>query len=290
MLPPNAITTYSRPLTMYTAGAPFAPPELLPAHRVEKDLVVAELVLPAGHGVDARLDEERERLAFHRRQRDERDARARVGGLEASRELERGNALAAPGRFHEVRVEQIVELVVKNQVTPPIAAGQLGRLWENGRIAMDIAGPERAMRFRERLRFEWAAAPLPVATRTRLRSNAAQGSGLAMGANAKEIEAGWLFISEMLSADNLAEMVGKPARGVPGRPSAREALIYSDRAPLHANLFVEGAEAAACLAVSDFDEFQLLIAPATDALYTGARPVADVMRELAPKVDSLLRF
>ena len=82
-------------------------------------------------------------------------------------------------------MEQIVELVVKNQVTPPIAAGQMGRLWESGRIAMDIAGPERAFRFRERLRFEWDAAPLPVATRTRLRSNAAQGSGLAMGASSK---------------------------------------------------------------------------------------------------------
>ena len=85
-------------------------------------------------------------------------------------------------------------------------------------------------------------------------------------------------------------MVGKPARGVPGRPSARDALIYSDRGPLHSNLFVEGAEAAACLAVNDFDQFQQLVNPATDAMYTGARPVADVMRELAPKVDSLLRF
>lgn len=187
-------------------------------------------------------------------------------------------------------MEQFVELFTKANVTPPMSAGQAGRLWESGRIAMEIGGLDRSFRFRDRVRFEWDVAPLPVATSTRLRSNAGQGIGLAMGYGPVQVEAAWTFIGDMLGTDNLAEMLGKPARGVPGRPSARASLLNSDRLPRHLSVFVEGAEAAVGLAVSNFDQFQALVTPATEAMYSGARPVAEVLRELAPKVDALLHF
>jgi multiple sugar transport system substrate-binding protein len=187
-------------------------------------------------------------------------------------------------------MEHIVELFSNAQVAPPISAGQIGRLWESGRIAMDIGGPERAFRFRDRVRFEWDVAPLPVSSRTRMKVNAAQGSGLALGHGSLQVEATWLFISEMLSSDNLAEMVGKPARAVPGRPSARESLLRSDRPPRHLSVFVEGAEAASCLAVSNFDQFQQLIDAAGNAIFRGERTVAETLRSLAPRVEALLRF
>jgi multiple sugar transport system substrate-binding protein len=187
-------------------------------------------------------------------------------------------------------MEQLVELFTKPNITPPVSAGQTGRLWESGRIAMEVGGLDRAFRFRDRVRFEWDVAPLPVATRTRVKANTAQGIGLAMGYGSLQIESAWAFISEMLSAENLAEMVGKPARGVPGRPSARASLLTSDRSPRHLGVFVEGAEVGTILGVSDFDQFQQIVTPAAEAMYTGARPVAEVMRDLAPQVDALLRF
>jgi multiple sugar transport system substrate-binding protein len=187
-------------------------------------------------------------------------------------------------------MEQIVELFLKNQAAPAVQDNQIPRLFESGRLAMEIAGLDRAGRYRDRIKnFQWDVAPLPVANRTRQKTNWVQASGLSIGRTTLQVEGAWRFINFTTSAENLAEMLGKPVRGLPARPSLREMIAQSDLAPRQLKLFPDAAEWGVCNTVSNFDAFVKLIGPANDALYGGSVPVATIFRELTPQIDALLR-
>jgi hypothetical protein len=92
--------------------APFATAELRARHRVEKDFVVAQLVELAGRGIFAWNHAESGRCARLDRERNEIHLRARIAQLDRPRQLQRRALFAGCVRLHEVRIEQVVQLVI----------------------------------------------------------------------------------------------------------------------------------------------------------------------------------
>ena len=186
-------------------------------------------------------------------------------------------------------MQQIADLFVKSKAAPTAEEARDIPLFESGRVAMNVSNPELALRYRERIKdFEWDVAPLPVATKTKKKANWGHGGGLAMGGGAKQPEAAWQFISYYMGAENLTEMVGKSARGIPGRPSIAKTLLRPDKPPKNMQLFIDGLDAGTTSYWTSFDEMLKILGPAEQAMQDGKRPVPEVMKEIAPKLDALI--
>ena len=186
-------------------------------------------------------------------------------------------------------LQKIVDLYVKNKIAPtPAEAGNIP-LFESGRVGMVLANPEVTLRYRNRIKdFDWDIAPLPVAPNTKTKTNWIDGGGLSMSGKTKQTDATWKFVNYYMSGENLAEMVGKSARGIPGRPSVVNSFIQPDLPPKHIQLFVDAMGFATNLWYLNFDEFSKITGTAADQIFTGTRPVADVMKEIAPQINKLL--
>jgi hypothetical protein len=103
-------------------GAPLAPSQLLAGDGVQEDLVVLHLIPPAGRRIDARLQEDREggaRLGGHR---DEGHPGAWITRLDPPGEFQGGQRRPLARGRREMRVEQVVQLVVPGDDRP----GQAG--------------------------------------------------------------------------------------------------------------------------------------------------------------------
>jgi multiple sugar transport system substrate-binding protein len=188
-------------------------------------------------------------------------------------------------------MEQVAELYYKYKAAPTAQEAQTIPLFESGRVAMQLANPEASLRFRERIAdFEWDVAPLPVSSKTKEKRNWVHGGGLTMSSATKQPEATWKFINYYMGAENLTEMVGKTARGIPGRPSIKQTLLRPDKPPKNLQLFIDAVDWATCSVVNNFDEFNKILTPASDDIYDGKRPAADVFREITPKLDALLKL
>ena len=109
-------------------GAPFALADRLARHRIDEDFVVADLVEIAGGGIEARLDAEDHRMARLGVQRHIGEIGERVFRRDAFGELERRDEGAAALHVHEMRVQELVELVIPGDHR----AGQPGDEQEGG--------------------------------------------------------------------------------------------------------------------------------------------------------------
>ncbi len=186
-------------------------------------------------------------------------------------------------------MQQIAELFTKYHTAPTAEEARDIPLFESGRVAMNVANPEVALRYRARIKdFEWDIAPLPVATKTKVKANWGHGGGLSLGATSKQPDAAWKFLNYYMSADNLTEMVGKSARGIPGRPSIPKSLLRPDQPPKNMQLFLDAVAWGRCSTWSNFDELLKVVGVADSEMQDGKRPVADVMKEIAPKINDLL--
>jgi hypothetical protein len=92
--------------------APFAPAELPSRRGIEEHLVVAGFVQPAGGRIDPGQDEDRQRLAGLGRHGKGDGLHARIPRLDLPRQLDRRDRMAGSVGFHQMRIEQVVELVV----------------------------------------------------------------------------------------------------------------------------------------------------------------------------------
>jgi multiple sugar transport system substrate-binding protein len=186
-------------------------------------------------------------------------------------------------------MEQIAELFTKYHIAPTAEEARDIPLFESGRVAMEVVNPEVALRYRVRIKdFEWDLAPLPVSAKTKVKANWGHGGGLSMSSLTKQPDAAWKFLNYYMSADNLAEMVGKSARGIPGRPSIGKTLLRPDQPPKNMQLFLDAVAWGRCSTWSNFDELQKITGPADQLMQDGKRPVADVLKEITPKIDALL--
>lgn len=187
-------------------------------------------------------------------------------------------------------LQKIADLYVKNKVAPtPAESGNIP-LFESGRVAMNFGNPEVTLRYRNRIKdFEWDVAPLPVSPETKKKRNWVHGGGLSMGGKTKVADQAWTFINFYMSADNLAEMVGKTSRGIPGRPSVANSLLQPSLPPKHNQLFLDAVNNGTCSWVTNFDQLTKILRTASDEMYTGAKPAADIVKEVVPQVNDLLK-
>ena len=186
-------------------------------------------------------------------------------------------------------MQQIADLFTKYKVAPTSEEARDIPLFESGRVAMQVSNPEVSLRYRERVKdFEWDVAPLPVSTKTKKKANWGHGGGLSMSGTTKQPDAVWKFINYYMSAENLSEMVGKSARGIPGRPSIAKTLLRPDKPPKNMQLFIDGLDVGTTSFWTSFDELLKILGPAEQAMQDGKRPVPEVMKELAPKLNALI--
>ncbi|MBI2941296.1 MAG: extracellular solute-binding protein, partial [Chloroflexi bacterium] len=186
-------------------------------------------------------------------------------------------------------MEKVAELFYKDKLAPTAQEARDIPLFESGRTAMSVTSPERALWYRERIKdFEWDLAPLPVSSKTKVKRNWVQSGGLSMSSITTQPEAAWNFLNYYMSAENLVELMGKPSRGIPGRPSVKNSLLRPDQPPKHMHHFIDAVDFGTCSVFTNFDEFNKILGPASEAIYDGKRPVAEMFREIAPKIQALL--
>jgi hypothetical protein len=91
-----------------------------------------------------------------------------------------------------------------------------------------------------------------------------------------------------MGGDNLTEMIGKAARGIPGRPSVAKSFIRTDVPPKHLQVFIDALDVATNLWYLNFDEFGKITGKASDEMFSGSRPVADSVKDMVPQINKLL--
>jgi multiple sugar transport system substrate-binding protein len=182
----------------------------------------------------------------------------------------------------------LTELWTKHKAAPGKAEMGDIPLFESGRVGMNYTNPERSLQYRARITdFEWDVARLPT-KQAGLKVNTVQGGGLSIGATTKYPDEAWTFLKFYTSASNLAEMIGKSARGIPGRPSVANSLLRPDQPPKHMQLFLEAVEYSSCPYVGNYAELEKTMVTMHDQLMLGQKGVKEALDATAPQIQALL--
>ena len=144
----------------------------------------------------------------------------------------------------------MVDLVHKHKVAPPAAehAGNTIDYFAAGIAAMDINGQWSLQSKKARTDFDFDIGFHPL---SKLKKTVTGGSGFCISANTKYPDECWEFLKSYTSSETLADMVGRPGRGIPARKSAMPAYLEAGGKAKHPGVFIEQ------LAYSDTDRITL---------------------------------
>jgi len=182
----------------------------------------------------------------------------------------------------------LAELWTKAKSAPSKAEAADVPLFESGRLGMNGTNPERTLQYRARITdFEWDIAPLPVKL-AGTKANTVQGGGLSIGSQTKHPEEAWAFVKFYTSADNLAEMIGKSARGIPGRPSVANSLLRPDQPPKHMQVFLDAVNYSSTPFTQNWAEFDKTISTMNDRVILGQVQVKDALDAATKQIQAIL--
>jgi multiple sugar transport system substrate-binding protein len=178
----------------------------------------------------------------------------------------------------------------------PVNAQQIGGLnmlqaFTQGRLALAGSGTTFASQVKAaNPAFEWDVVAVPRGPAGDALRAGGGGYGLVKGA--KDQDAAWRYLTFMVSAGVLMDMVGQPRRSVPGRASVAKAVAAEpDVAPRNWKVIVPVTEKARHITFGltpKGGDILQEVTPALNRVYAGGTSVKSEMDTLAQKIDAIL--
>ncbi len=136
-------------------------------------------------------------------------------------------------------LQWMIDLVYEHQVAPTAAemAGSGGiDYFAAGLVAMELQGQWDLQSKNAEVGFDFDIGFLPIDA---VQSTVTGGSGFCCSNGTDYPDAAWEFLASYTSSETLAEMVGRPGRGIPARWSATPAYLEAGGKAEHPGAFVE---------------------------------------------------
>ncbi len=136
-------------------------------------------------------------------------------------------------------LQWMVDLIYRHQVAPTAAemAGSGGiDYFTAGLVAMEMQGQWDLQSKNAEVEFDFDIGFLPIDA---VQSTVTGGSGFCCSNDTANPDAAWEFLASYTSSETLADMVGRPGRGIPARWSATPAYLEAGGKAAHPGAFVE---------------------------------------------------
>ena len=135
-------------------------------------------------------------------------------------------------------LQAVVDFMHKDKIAPTPAemAGAAVDYFASGLVAMQIQGQWALQGMNATVDFPFDIAYLPIIKEKR---GVTGGSGFCISASTSHPEEAWNWLKVYTSGDVLAEMVGRPGRGIPARWSATPAYLEAGGKAAHPSVFIE---------------------------------------------------
>lgn len=136
-------------------------------------------------------------------------------------------------------LQWMVDLVYTHQVAPTAAelagSGSID-YFTSGLVAMELQGQWDLQSKNAEVTFDFDIGFLPIGE---IQSTVTGGSGFCCSNDTEFPDAAWEFLASYTSAETLADMVGRPGRGIPARWSATPAYLEAGGKAEHPGAFIE---------------------------------------------------
>ena len=136
-------------------------------------------------------------------------------------------------------LQWMIDLAYTHKVVPTAAemAGSGGiNYFASGLVAMELNGQWSLQSKNAEVGFDFDIGFLPI---SEIQSTVTGGSGFCCSTGSEYPDAAWEFLASYTSTETLAEMVGRPGRGIPARWSATPAYLEAGGKAQHPGAFVE---------------------------------------------------
>jgi multiple sugar transport system substrate-binding protein len=135
-------------------------------------------------------------------------------------------------------IQVVVDFIHKHKISPTPAEMQGATVdyFASGLVAMQIDGQWALQGKNATCDFPFDIAYLPI---IKEKKGVTGGSGFCISASTKHPEEAWNWLKIYTSSEVLAEMVGRPGRGIPARWSATPAYLEAGGKAAHPSVFVE---------------------------------------------------
>ncbi|MGH2588666.1 MAG: ABC transporter substrate-binding protein [Dehalococcoidia bacterium] len=180
------------------------------------------------------------------------------------------------------------DLINSDGVTPPpdqLTTEAMSALFRQGRLSMMFGNHALVPQLANTPNLSWDVAPLPVG---RMPANVAGGAGFTISKRSPNKDAAWKLV-EFLAGHQAQAIFAESGLITPARRSVRENSIFLRQQPYHAGVFV--AETEFGRAMPNFPgvtEMFRIIDEALRPVWRGERSVAEVLRELAPRIEETI--
>lgn len=136
-------------------------------------------------------------------------------------------------------LQYMIDLIYTHKVAPTAAerAGSGGiNYFASGLVAMELNGQWSLQSKNAEVEFDFDIGFLPIGP---IQSTVTGGSGFCCSNDSEYPDDAWEFLASYTSSETLAEMVGRPGRGIPARWSATPAYLEAGGKAEHPGAFVE---------------------------------------------------
>lgn len=183
----------------------------------------------------------------------------------------------------------MVDLVHKHKVAPTAAelAGGGIDYFAAGLAAMEFQGQWALQSKNAEVEFDFDIGFLPLGKN---KTTVTGGSGFCASNQSKYPDQAWAFLKSYTSGETLADMVGRPGRGIPARWSATPAYLEAGGKAKHPDVFIKQLEWAFTdrSTLASFD-FEASWARHYGAIYeTGEGDVAAALKTIAEETNKAL--
>lgn len=183
----------------------------------------------------------------------------------------------------------MVDLVHTHKVAPTAAelAGESIDYFAAGLAAMEFQGQWALQSKNAEVEFDFDIGYLPIGKEQRTVTG---GSGFCLSSSSAAIDQAWAFLKSYTSTETLAEMIGRPGRGIPARWSATPAYLEAGGKAEHPSAFIDQLEWAfndrATLASPEYSDS---FARHYGAIYeTGQGDIAAALATIAEETNAAL--
>ncbi len=185
-------------------------------------------------------------------------------------------------------IQFLQDLIHTDRVTPPpdqLNTEDMAKLFRDGRLSMLFGNHALVPWFTNTADLSWDVVPLPQGA---TRANVAGGAGYTISRRSQHQDAAWQLV-RFLSGQKAQAILSESGLITPARRSVREDNIFIRQQPYEADVFL--AETEMGRPVPNFPgvtEMQRVIDEGLDPVWRGERPAAEVLRELAPRVEQVI--
>ncbi|MBI3969980.1 MAG: sugar ABC transporter substrate-binding protein [Chloroflexi bacterium] len=192
-------------------------------------------------------------------------------------------------------VEFWTDLRHRHHVAPATAEDRAGQnmrqMFSTGRLGMVIGGTTFAAQVRDdKASFSWDVLPVPRGPAgDQLRSG---GGGYGLHQGVKNLDAAWLFLQHLVSAEVLMDMVGQPRRSVPGRITVAKVIAAdTSTSPKNWKVIIPVTEKARHITFGltpKGGDILEEVTPALNKIYNGGTNVKSELDGLTQRINAIL--